>query len=689
MSIQLIEQYYNEVERKIRYGGSRKETSIRTAFQRLLEYYATTKNLELVPELDYRTRHGRTVYPDGTLKDALRESWGYWESKDKFDTLEEEIRKKFEAGYPKNNILFEDSQTAVLYQNGREVGRADVKNSILLHGLLQTFFNFQPREVQEFYEAIEQFKEDLPDLLETLRTEIKQQAQTNQAFRNARTDFLDMCQKSINPHLVMDDVREMIIQHILTEEIFMTVFDEAQYHRENNIARELSQIVGTFFKGNIRRTILGKIDQYYKVIKARAAQIANHHEKQKFLKVFYENFYKIYNPKGADRLGIVYTPNEIVRFMIESADHLTHKHFGKLLSDEGVQILDPATGTGTFITELIEYLPAHRLAHKYAHEIHCNEVGILPYYIANLNIEYTYAQKMKQYAEFTNICFMDTLDNLDFDHANKQHMMDFGLTPENIERINQQNEQPISVIIGNPPYNANQLNENENNKNREYSGLDGKSGVDKRIKDSYIKHGTAQNQVKLYDMYTRFIRWASDRLGESGVIAFVTNSSFINARIYDGFRKVVAEEFDYIYLIDMKGDARTSGERRRREGGNVFSDEIRVGVAVYFLVRTGENHRCQIFYNAIRDYAKSEEKKAYLRDNKFQDISFEHIQPDPKHDWLNQPEHDWDDLLPVASKQSKQAKNRIEIDAIFELFSNGLKTNRDEWVYGFSIVELE
>ena len=404
--------------------------------------------------------------------------------KDQFDSLEEEIRKKFEAGYPKNNILFEDSQTAVLYQNGREVGRADIKDSILLHGLLQTFFNFQPREVQEFYEAIEQFKEDLPDLLETLRDEIKQEAQTNRAFQQARADFLDMCQKSINPHLVMADVREMIIQHILTEEIFMTVFDEAQYHRENNIARELSQIVGTFFKGNIRRAILGKINQYYKVIKARAAQIANHHEKQKFLKVFYENFYKIYNPKGADRLGIVYTPNEIVRFMIESADHLTHKHFGKLLSDEDVQILDPATGTGTLITELIEYLPTNRLPHKYAHEIHCNEVGILPYYIANLNIEY--AQKMKQYAEFEHICFVDTLDNLDFDHAGKQYGLDLGLTPENIERIKEQNKQQISVIIGNPPYNANQLNENENNKNREYSGLDGKSGVDKRIKDTYI-----------------------------------------------------------------------------------------------------------------------------------------------------------------------------------------------------------
>ncbi|MDM8520427.1 N-6 DNA methylase [Anaerolineales bacterium HSG6] len=685
MSLQIIQQYYNEVERKIRYGGSRNEESIRTAFQRVLEHYSIAKNLELVPELYYRTKYNDTVKPDGTLKDALRESWGYWESKDEYDSLDEEIIKKLAKGYPTNNILFEDSQTAVLIQNGKEVDRVAVENSQALHGLLMLFVNFEPREVREFHEAIENFKEDLPDLLITLREEIARQAKSNPKFAQARADFLELCHKSINPHLVMDDVREMIIQHILTEEIFITVFEESQYHRENNIAHQLEQIVNTFFKGTIKRNILGKIDQYYRIIKARAAQIANHHEKQKFLKVLYENFYKAYNPKGADRLGIVYTPNEIVRFMIESAEYLTDKHFGKLLSDKHVHILDPATGTGTFITELIEYLPARLLAYKYQHEIHCNEVAILPYYIANLNIEYSYAQKMGHYAEFENICFVDTLDNLGFGFEGKQYAMEMGLTPENIERINRQNSHKISVIIGNPPYNANQMNENENNKNRPYPS------VDKRIKATYIKQSTAQ-KTKLYDMYTRFIRWASDRLGDNGVVAFVTNRSFLDARTFDGFRRVVTDEFDYIYVVDLGGDVRKnpklSGTRN-----NVFG--IQTGVAISFLVKKdpkgfqNPSSLARIHYTRRPEMETAKEKLSFLATNKFQQLSFEHIRPDKNHNWLNLVENEWDDLLPVATKQTKYAKNQAEINAIFDLFAPGINTGRDEWVYDNEVDGLE
>ena len=275
---------------------------------------------------------------------------------------------------------------------------------------------------------------------------------------------------------------------------------------------------------------------------------------------------------------MIYTPDEIVRFMIDGANTLVFRHFGKTLGDKGVELLDPVVGTGTYVTELIEFLPEGQLPYKYRHEIHCNEVAILPYYIASLNIEYTYRQKMGEYVPFENICFVDTLDNMGFLKSG-QHQMDFfAMVDENIARVQRQNERRISVIIGNPPYNANQLNENENNKNREYPA------IDRRIKETYIKHSTAQ-KTKLYDMYARFLRWASDRLDRDGVIAFVSNNSFLDARTYDGFRKVVAEEFNHIYVVDLKGNARTSGERRRREGGNVFSDQIRVGVAVNFLVR--------------------------------------------------------------------------------------------------------
>ncbi len=210
--------------------------------------------------------------------------------------------------------------------------------------------------------------------------------------------------------------------------------------------------------------------------------------------------------------------------MIRSTDYLLHKHFGKTLGDKNVEILDPATGTGTFICDIIDYLPKSKLAHKYKNELHANEVAILPYYISNLNIEYTYKQKMGAYAEFNNLCFVDTLDNTGFNWVGKQGDL-FGVTAENANRIKRQNERKISVVIGNPPYNANQANENDNNKNREYPA------IDKRIKETFIKNSTAQ-KTKLYDMYSRFYRWAMDRLTENGVIAFISNRSFIDSRTF-------------------------------------------------------------------------------------------------------------------------------------------------------------
>ena len=677
MSRLLISQYQTEVEKIVQYGGSRKETSIRVAFQNLLNDYCKARDFLLIPELDYRTKSGKVVYPDGTVKDALRLDWGYWESKDQYDNLDEEIEKKLAKGYPNDNILFEDSQTAVLIQGGEERLRVSMRDDEALDGIINAFINYVRPEVEDFREAIDSFKEDLPTILEALRGLIALQSETNRNFVTARDKFLEICRKSINPEISLEDVREMIIQHILTEDIFINIFNESQFHRENNIARELQGVIETFFTGNTKRNTLGTIERYYAVIRRTAANIYNHHEKQKFLKAIYENFYKAYNPKAADRLGIVYTPNEIVRFMIESVDYLVHKHFGKLLADPGVEILDPATGTGTFVTELIEYLPKDKLRYKYKHEMHCNEVAILPYYIANLNIEFTYKQKMGEYEEFEHICFVDTLDHAS---SNIKQMDLFAMSAENTQRIHNQNDRNISVIIGNPPYNARQENFNQDNANRSYEA------IDKCIKYSYVKEGKAQNQIVVYDMYTRFIRWASDRLNKNGIIAFVSNSSFIDALAYDGFRKVVADEFNEIWIVDAKGNARNSGERRRREGGNVFSDKIKVGIAVYFLVRNQESEGFKIFYNAIQDYAKAEEKQEYFRENTLDKLSFQHIIPDKKHNWLNQSDNDFDQLLPLVDKEVKSGKSE---KAVFKLFSSGIKTQRDEWVYDFSRDTLE
>jgi len=673
MSDIMIQQYYSELEKLIQYGGSHNETAIRNAFYALLNRYCAARNFVVVPELEYKNRH---IRPDGTVKDALRLDWGYWESKDEYDDLDTEIRAKFAKGYPDSNILFEDSKRAVLFQGGAKVMDISMRNAHKLDEIITKFLSYERPEVRSFREAIEKFREDIPTILISLREKIADESQKNHEFQKARDGFLKLCRSSVNPSIMPEDVREMMIQHILTEEIFLSVFNESQFHRENNISRELENVVSTFFTGYIRRNILAGIENYYLVIRRHASDIVNHHEKQKFLKVLYENFYTAYNPKVADRLGIFYTPDEIVRFMIESTDYLLHKCFGKLLSDPGVHILDPATGTGTFVTELIEYIPKAQLPHKYTEEIHCNEVSILPYYIANLNIEFTYKQKTGQFAEFKNICFMDTLDHTIFN--GKQYDM-FSMTVENTARIRNQNKQDIFVIIGNPPYNANQLNENENNKNREYPD------IDDRIRATYIAQSTAQ-KTKLYDMYARFLRWATERLhnNKNGIVAFVSNNSFVDSRTYDGFRKVVAEEFNEIHIIDLKGNARTSSERRRREGGNIFSDKIRVGVAIYFLVKKEGGTGCKIWYTAVDDYLKADDKKAFLSFSNLKTLNFNRIIPDKDHNWINLTDNDFDELLPLADKETKAAKKQDEEKAVFKLFSNGIVSARDEWVHDFN-----
>ena len=306
----------------------------------------------------------------------------------------------------------------------------------------------------------------------------------------------------------------------------------------------MTTLENTFFTGDVRREARDRLQAYYGAIGRAADEIAEYSEKQRFLKAVYEDFYKAYNPAAADRLGVVYTPNEVVDFIIRGTDHLLQKHFGRSLADENVQILDPATGTGTFVTSLIDYLPADRLEYKYLREIHANEVAILPYYIANLNIEYSYRERTGKYLEFPNLCFVDTLDNMDWQQAGSTGgavtrqgaLFNLGgLSEENWLRVQEQNDKTISVIIGNPPYNATQNYWNDFNPNRTYPE------IDQRIRETYATSSTARNLHKQYDMYKRFLRWASDRLADDGIIAFVSNNGFLDSHQDDGFRKIVAK----------------------------------------------------------------------------------------------------------------------------------------------------
>lgn len=678
MSKQLIHQYYTKLERIIQYGGSRNETAIRSALYSLINDYANKKNLELVTEIPIKGTKGVNVFPDGVLKNALRLDFGYWESKDESDDIEDEINKKVNKGYSLINAFFEDSQVGVLFQNGEEVLRADMKDPDALDRILTAFVSFEKPEVRDYLQAIEKFKEDLPTIIETLRKKIDEEGSKNKKFIDARQKFWEHCQAEINPGITLADIREMIIQHIATSDIFNNIFNDADFHRLNNIARQIEALLEIIFTRTVRQNMLDSLRSYYGAIKEASASIADHHEKQKFLKVLYENFYKAYNPKGADKLGVVYTPNEIVHFMIESTEYLLEKHFDKTLADKNVEILDPATGTGTFICDLIEYLPKQHLPYKFKEEIHANEVAILPYYIANLNIEYTYKQKMGYYDEYKNICFVDTLDNVEalkfargYSDQGIQKQL-FGLSSENAERIKKQNSKKISVVIGNPPYNANQQNENDNNKNRTYEA------IDKRIKETYIKHSTAQ-KTKVYDMYARFYRWAMDRIDKNGVITMITNRSFIDSRTFDGFRKCVQEDFSRAIILDTKSDVRAN-PKIAGTTHNVFG--IQTGVAIMFLVKKEKTEgKCRIEYFALDDFLRKEDKLAWLRDNKLKDIPFERINPDKNNNWLRLVENDFDGLIPIANSRSDKG--------IFENYSNAISTNRDEWVYDFGKSYLE
>jgi predicted helicase len=680
MSSPLINKYYSDLDRVIQFGKSRNEDSIKSYFWILLNDYARKNHYEVVREVYCMGTRGSNVKPDGILKNSFGLEVGYWESKDEKDNIEVEIENKIKKGYPLTNTLFEDSKTAILYQRNFEVARVDVHDADKLHGLINEFIEFKSETIHKFEVALEQFKADIPAIVKTLREKIDEAGAKNKNFIAVSQSFLDLCKAEINPEITEADVREMMIQHILTSDIFNKIFNDPEFHRHNNIAHELEKLIETLFNHSARRNLMGNIEHYYDAINAAASSVVDHHEKQKFLKVLYENFYKVYNPKAADRLGVVYTPNEIVNFMIESTDHLLHKHFGKTLADKNVEILDPATGTGTFITSIIDYIPKKDLAYKYKNEIHANEVAILPYYVANLNMEFTFKQKMGYYEEFKNLCFVDTLDNTDaLAYGGKQHAL-FGLSSENSERIKKQNSKKISVVIGNPPYNANQANENDNNKNREYSD------IDKRIKDTYIKNSTA-HKTKVYDMYARFYRWATDRLEKNGVLAFITNRSFIDSRTFDGFRKCVQEDFSACYIVDTKSDVR-SNPKIAGTTHNVFG--IQTGVAMMFLVKKEKQEgKCKIEYATMEDEWRKEIKLDWLRNNKIENIAFEKISPDKNNNWINLSENNWEALLPVTLPKLSGKKDSIDTFAVFELASFGNVSARDEWVYDPELKMLE
>jgi predicted helicase len=345
-----IKNYYDKLNAKKKFSDN--ETSIRSAFQNLLESYADEHNYEFVPEL----KGMNNTRPDGTVKTYLNGDFGHWEAKDLKDDLEEEIRKKTNRGYSLKNVIFENSKEAILYQDEKVVLKADITNPKELDRVIHSFFSYQTEDIKSFNEATTDFTNVLPLIIKDLRNLIDKASIENQAYIKKRNEFLEIAQKVINPEVSADDIREILIQHILTIEIFNSVFDENYFTSDNSIAKEVETIISTFFTGAVRNNHLNRIQNYYKIVKSHAVRIDDHRTKKKFLISMYEQFYKVYNPEEADKNGIVYTPLEIVDFMIQGVDILLKKHFDVNIESPNVSILDPATGTGTFVSELLTYI---------------------------------------------------------------------------------------------------------------------------------------------------------------------------------------------------------------------------------------------------------------------------------------------------------------------------------------------
>ncbi len=522
----------------------------------------------------------------------------------------------------------------------------------------QTFDKFS-----EYAQAIDEFGENLEGIIRNTKSMVENAISGNKEYEIESKKLLKMCKEIINDRMEINDIKEMLIQHILTYRIFTLVYDEHDFHNINAVAKSLELL-----KTALNITIDKEID--YKTMELIAESITDTNQRQEFLKKIYETFYKKYDPAKAERDGIVYTPSEVVDFMIRSTEQLLKKHFKKSFSDDNVIILDPAVGTGTFPVHLLKYIDKDKLESKYKNEIYANEISILPYYIAALNIEHTYQEIKGNYQEFKNICWMDTLDigTKDFSKLTSY----FGEN-DNVKRITHQQKSKISIIIGNPPYNAVQTSVNDANAAEKYPE------IDKKISNDYSDKGTGQGKLKAHDMYKRFLKWSSERIDGNGMIVFVSNNSFLDAKADDGVRRALYDEFDYIYTVNLKGKSRdVTGEELEKEGENVFN--IRVGVCVSFFIKTGEGNS-NIQKAEIEDYLNKERKLQWLTDNSLLTLELEQIIPDENAVWLNQTNNDFESLLPVLSKETDES--------IFKISTPGVVTAKDPWVYDFDKFNLK
>lgn len=496
------------------------------------------------------------------------------------------------------------------------------------------------------------------------------QSREYQAFAK----FLEELRDDLNESITETEAIEMLAQHIITKPVFDALFEGYSFTQHNPVSQAMQSVLDVLHEQNLEKET-ETLQKFYDSVKMRAAGIDNAIGKQRIIVELYDKFFKNAFPKMTDRLGIVYTPVEVVDFIIHSINDALQQEFNQTLGSPNVHILDPFTGTGTFITRLLqsELIGREQLAYKYENEIHANEIVLLAYYIAAINIEAAYHSIMGgEYQPFNGICLTDT-----FQLHEKEDLVS-NMLVANSNRRKKQKALDIRVIMGNPPYSAGQTSANDNNANIAYPKLD------KSIRTTYAAHSTATNKNALYDSYIRAIRWASDRIGNSGVIGFVSNAGFIEANTADGLRKCLAEEFSRVYVFHLRGNARTSGELRRQEKDNVFGQGTRTPIAISILIKNpNAAEHGQIYMHDIGDYLSREDKLA--RVSAFKSISgikkangWQPITPDKHHDWIGQRDNSFSAFISLGNKRDRDAV------VVFANYSAGVKTNRDTWCYNFS-----
>jgi predicted helicase len=491
-------------------------------------------------------------------------------------------------------------------------------------------------------------------------------------------EFLKGLQRNINPAITAQEAVEMLSQHIITKPVFEALFEGYSFVKNNPISVSMQKMLDLLEAQAIEKDI-ETLDKFYESVRMRAEGIDNAEAKQKIIIELYDKFFKTAFPRMVERLGIVYTPVEVVDFIIHSVDDILKKEFGRNLSDENINIIDPFVGTGTFIVRLLQsgLIKKEDLARKYKQEIFANEIILLAYYIAAVNIENTFhdLNPEAEYESFEGICLTDTFQLGEADSSEKLFSEMF---PQNSERVKNQKKSSIRVIIGNPPYSVGQKSANDNAQNQKYDLLE------RRIEETYIASVSVTQKKSLYDSYFKAFRWASDRIDKKkgGIIAFITNGNWLNSATGAGFRKSLKDEFSNVYVLNLRGNQNSSGEISKKEGGKIFGSGSRIPTAITILIKnSGILNNGKINYYDIGDYLSREDKLKKLKEwNGINNIKWEIIKPNQEGDWLNFGNNLFKEFISL----SPEKKYAINSTSIFNTYSLGLSSNRAAWVYNYS-----